>query len=405
VKVLNVSDATASYPAYTASFRRRFPDVESGAYDVQHKWLDYDHFVWAMPFNQSLQRLGYSVLNVDRGIPSIQRAWARERMPNRASLTVDDIVVEQAKSFAPDVVFYDSADRDLLRRLRAEVPTIRRVIGWVGSTIPMGNAWDSIDLLITCAPESLPLVRSAGKRCEFLMHSFNPAICERLANDAEAIDISFIGSVVRRNRFHLNREKLLLELPEVVPVTVYSPSAHIGFGDYAKAAAAGVAHVGIETLKRAGIFEIAKRMPTVERAERVASPFRRPVGQKLKKRLRPGVYGLEYYSVLAHSKVNLNVHADTSPEFASNQRLFEATGVGTCLLTDWRANLSDLFEPDREVVTYKTTEEAAEKARWLLDHPEERAHIAAAGQRRTLKHHTFADRAEVLDQIIRGAVA
>jgi spore maturation protein CgeB len=82
-------------------------------------------------------------------------------------------------------------------------------------------------------------------------------------------------------------------------------------------------------------------------------------------------------------------------------RLFEATGVGTCLITDWKDNLHDLFEPDREVVTYRSPQECVEKVKWLLEHPQEREAIAQAGQARTLKDHTFDQRAIELDYIIR----
>ncbi|MDQ3755068.1 MAG: glycosyltransferase, partial [Acidobacteriota bacterium] len=92
---------------------------------------------------------------------------------------------------------------------------------------------------------------------------------------------------------------------------------------------------------------------------------------------------------------------DISPVSASNMRLFEATGVGSCLLTDWRANISTLFEPDREVVTYRNAEECIEKATYLLDHESERQQIARAGQRRTLREHTYARWAAGFDEVVR----
>jgi spore maturation protein CgeB len=86
-------------------------------------------------------------------------------------------------------------------------------------------------------------------------------------------------------------------------------------------------------------------------------------------------------------------------------RLFEATGVRTCLLTDWKENLSELFEIDREVVTDKSVNECIEKVEWLLENPQERELIAKAGQARILKDHTFAQRAVQLDEIIRKALS
>ena len=107
------------------------------------------------------------------------------------------------------------------------------------------------------------------------------------------------------------------------------------------------------------------------------------------------------FQKLHDSKVVLNIHGDNSPSSATNMRLFEATGVGTCLLTDWKENLHDLFEPEVEVVTYRTTEECIEKVNYLLENDTERKAIAAAGQRRTLKDHTVKQRVEQIDEIIR----
>jgi len=84
--------------------------------------------------------------------------------------------------------------------------------------------------------------------------------------------------------------------------------------------------------------------------------------------------------------------------------LFEATGVGACLLTDWRENLSDLFEPDKEVLTYRSAAECVEKVNYILEHEDERLSIAAAGQLRTLREHTFDNRAARIDEIIRSVL-
>ena len=82
-------------------------------------------------------------------------------------------------------------------------------------------------------------------------------------------------------------------------------------------------------------------------------------------------------------------------------RLFETTGVGACLITDWKENLADLFEPDAEVLTYRTAAECAEKVKYILEHENERRSIAEAGQVRTLREHTFENRAREIDKIIR----
>jgi spore maturation protein CgeB len=74
--------------------------------------------------------------------------------------------------------------------------------------------------------------------------------------------------------------------------------------------------------------------------------------------------------------------------------------MGACLLTERQENLGRYFEPDAEVVTFGSPQEAAEKADYLLAHESERLGIARAGQARTLRDHTFAVRTRQLDEII-----
>ena len=76
----------------------------------------------------------------------------------------------------------------------------------------------------------------------------------------------------------------------------------------------------------------------------------------------------------------LNRHIGVEAEgYANNMRLYEATGVGSLLLTDDGSNLAELFEPGREVVTYAGADDLVEKARHYLAHEDERRAIAGAG--------------------------
>jgi hypothetical protein len=74
-------------------------------------------------------------------------------------------------------------------------------------------------------------------------------------------------------------------------------------------------------------------------------------------------WGKEMYQVLRNSRLTLNHHGDIS-SFANNLRLFEATGVGTLLITDWKENLSEMFDIGKEVIAYRTPEECAELIRY-----------------------------------------
>ena len=73
-------------------------------------------------------------------------------------------------------------------------------------------------------------------------------------------------------------------------------------------------------------------------------------------------------------------------------RLFETTGVGSCLITDYADNLKDFFDLDNEVVTYKSIPECIDKVKNLLKDENLRLKIAIAGKKRTFKDHTLQQR-------------
>jgi spore maturation protein CgeB len=98
--------------------------------------------------------------------------------------------------------------------------------------------------------------------------------------------------------------------------------------------------------------------------------------------------------------LTLNKHIDVSEGYANNMRLFEATGMGACLVTDWKDNLAEFFEPAKEVVAYRSTEECIDLLRYFRSHETERAAIAAAGHARCLAEHRYERRMTQLVDIL-----
>jgi hypothetical protein len=86
-----------------------------------------------------------------------------------------------------------------------------------------------------------------------------------------------------------------------------------------------------------------------------------------------------------------------------NMRVFEAALSGALLLTDRVANgLDELFDLQREIVTYDTDDDLLAKARYYLEHETERAAIAGRGRARACAQHTYQHRA---DQVLQAAAA
>ena len=95
------------------------------------------------------------------------------------------------------------------------------------------------------------------------------------------------------------------------------------------------------------------------------------------------------YQVIASSRIVINSHIDQVGNYAANMRLFEVTGAGSCLVTDYKDNISDYFDDNTEIITYKNTEELVSKVKYLLSNEHIRKEIADRGQKRTLICHNY----------------
>lgn len=83
-----------------------------------------------------------------------------------------------------------------------------------------------------------------------------------------------------------------------------------------------------------------------------------------------------------------------------NCRLFEAAGCGAFQIADWKPALPDLFEPEKEIVTFRTQRELKEKVDYYLAHSEERREIADRAYARAHKEHTYEMRLQQMFDIL-----
>lgn len=104
----------------------------------------------------------------------------------------------------------------------------------------------------------------------------------------------------------------------------------------------------------------------------------------------------EAAEIFSSSKIVLNI----SIKDDVNMRVFEALSTGSLLLTNELPGLSVLFKDGVHLVTYKTLDEAVEKARYYIAHDAERERIAAAGHAEFMARHTYTHRLKTVMEII-----
>jgi spore maturation protein CgeB len=107
----------------------------------------------------------------------------------------------------------------------------------------------------------------------------------------------------------------------------------------------------------------------------------------------------EHPAFFSSSRLTLNITRQAMAEmgWCPSGRLFEASACGTPILSDWWQGLDTFFEPGREILVVRSTEDAV-NALDLSD--AELAKVASAGRERTLSEHTADHRARAFEAAI-----
>ncbi|MBU0568262.1 glycosyltransferase [bacterium] len=95
--------------------------------------------------------------------------------------------------------------------------------------------------------------------------------------------------------------------------------------------------------------------------------------------------------IYAASKINLNL-TKAQMKQAVTQRVFDVPAVGGFLLTDYRADLEELFDFEKEIASFKSEDELFEKTVYFLSRRQEREKIAHLAHKRVLACHTYQHR-------------
>lgn len=380
------------------------PDLATAPYAEQHRYFLTQRHVYSTSFSSEMRRRGHWADELVTNILPMQAAWALEngaakgvpRDPDQQRLFCHMIAVEQIKALAPDVVFvqgYGSYPDGFWAHVREVCPSIRALIGFNGfKATPEQGA--GLDWRYHCAPHLIP----EGATTDSLMyHWFDADVLEtpevKAGMAARDIAFSFIGSsgILPNRGTHQRRYWQLFEMLLRTPMVAWLRDAKDWLPPQV------IDHLAETACQLLGEDRDPAVLPAVRRyCEKVVPYPALPLDRVLPDKVRPPAFGAGMWSVLARSGLTWNVHTDLAADLVGNMRMFEATGVGACLLTDTGRNMADLFAADEEVVTYRSLDEAVAKARDLLADDTARRAIAAAGQRRVLRDHTTASRVDRL---------
>ena len=390
---------------YLEPFLRQHPNYKNLSYVELYDLFVKSCLGWNTNYTPALNSLGYQATDICIDFEFLQKLWAKEhgiKYDNRNWL--HDILSAQLKAFQPDILFLDDLyyfDRTQRQFLRDASPKPVRIIGWRAAPTSADEFFKDVDLMLTCTPLFVDQLRNSGANAELIMHAFDPSILELVDQQQKReLAFTFVGNIVLGEGFHNERLEMVKKLLAATNLEVWgtiSEPRNPSLQDRLLGRLSRDGQKLFQRLRLPGSNALA-RLGTVSHGN--TGPEATALMQDYKGRFHQPVLALEYFKLLQRSKINLNKHIDCAGDYAGNIRLFEATGMGACLATDWKINMPEMFESDVEVITYRNTEECAEKVRYLLDNQDQLEQIAAAGQRRTLKDHTYQRRAEELNELI-----
>jgi spore maturation protein CgeB len=353
MKILFVS---IYYPRFLQSFYKSHPGTEPLSYDDHQRRLLAELFGDADFYSDGVKANGHEAVDIVANDELLQKKWANEQgMKIDSSVTeklskikyvrifikpnwLYKILEAQIEKYGPDVIYFHDIDYFspfFLDKLKKRYTLVAQ------KASPLSKIWcyERAKVVFTSFPHFVPLFARYKIAAEYLKLAFGEKVLQVVPEQSKKYTCTFVGGLSRQ---HARGTELLEEVAKKVDLDVF------GYG------------------------------------KDILDP-----SSPLYLRHHGEVWGKEMYTTMRQSRMTINRHIDVAEQYANNMRLYEATGSGTLLLTDEKVNLSELFEPNKEIVTYKNAEDLAKKIAYFTTHPEEVEKIAQAGQKRTLQEHNF----------------
>jgi protein-L-isoaspartate O-methyltransferase len=335
-------------------------NLSSLPFEQQIKSLTESNFGDSNFYSAGLATKGWKTCDIVTNSPYANQSWLEEYGRN----SDENTLIQQLKHIDPEVVYIQDMHSLSAYELNKIKKHTKIIIGQIASSFSSELPVHLYDFVVSSLPLFVEYFRSRGVPCYYQPLAFDPSIAKNDSTsewEKRPYELSFVGTFAGKQ--HPKRQKLLEYLGSSFPLHIWGT---------------GTEHLAPE------------------------SP--------LHNCLQGEAWGQEMFDVLLKSKITINIHGDcflpepdsrnATLEHANNMRLFEATGCGALLITEYSPNLAKLFKLGEEIVTYSSFDECLSLIKYYHQHPKEAKEIALRGQKRTLLEHTYLNRMNDLAQWI-----
>jgi len=363
------------YPRIIENFYPVGGEVEKLDYSCHRKAFLKDSYSWPVALAKHMEAKGHEIEFVVQNDELLQKKWAKE---HGCSFSKDnwmqDIVLHQIKGFRPDWLIIPNPNKDVFRYIYEGKCFYKKLAFYIGHDISNKELILSADVLITINSEYVLNIYPDLKNVYEVNAAFDPSILDRLGVINKQYDVVFAGSL---SEAHGERVEVLVELlRHGIDLRIYASLPTVGLrfriGRFLRAMKQKTALLcffcAVKELLMGSLYE--KKI------------------NALKGKCSPPVFDLDYFNALASAKVCLNIHIGLSGEISGNIRMYEVTGLGSCLMTDAKRNIGNLFKVGEEIKIFKTTEDLILQLN-SSDFWNDVDAVSARGQQRTLKDYSI----------------
>ena len=357
----------AYYPRFLKNFEQKHTQLDSLSYSSRLKLLNQQLFATFDSYPNTWKKLGHKTQQIIVNAPFLQKKWAEENNIKLSSIYdkiipkipllrgkyrhqwETEVLLSQINKFKPDVIYMMDPVYLPANFLKKIKKSTKLLVGQIASPLSGKEQFEPFDLIISSLPNLVKTINQWGIKSEYVPLGFEPQVIKRIPQQKPKYNITFIGGLTKN---HTSRIELLNTLGSQLKIDFFG--------------------YGMKFL-------------------RSDLPYLKYHGE---------VWGKEMYQKLMQSKITINNHIDVAQNYANNMRLFEATGCGTLLLTDQKQNLHQYFDVGKEVVDYHDLNNLIDQLKILLNNDKLRKNIALAGQKKTLKSHTYLQRIKKINSLI-----
>ena len=320
-----------------------------------------------------------------------QRLWAEENgvRIDRNKNWHHEVVFHQIKKYKPEILFISSDSffsPEFLKKIRTDFLFIKKIVLWQGVFLSNQKQFSKFKYVDHVLTPSKDILNELSNRVKVDQISF--AFDKDILNDLPIVkkrnEILFLGSIFLERSIHGSRAELISELiKEFEFIKIYSNTKNYSFKNYFKNFILKLSRISLhKNFDFEREYNFYKQLISISKVD-----------------LGGEYFGIHQFKKLNESLFIINKHIN-EVNYAANIRIYEAAGVGSCLVNDHLKDLDKILDPDNEVVTYKSIDELKDKVSYLRLNPNKAIEIGENAKKKILNKHTFEIRTREFEHLI-----